>query len=134
VTAPKQVSIWFTEEVEPAFSRIEVTDSSGTRIDEGGTHIDANRELLHVWVKPLSPGTYKVTWHIMSVDTASYAGRFHLHRRTITVRPAIDRQQGVTRRVVCRIPYLPMARICSWSDLVWSRRQVALWPGRPPHR
>jgi copper resistance protein C len=82
VTAPKQVSIWFTEAVEPAFSRIEVTDSSGTRVDEGGTHIGANRELLHVRVKPLSPGTYKVTWHVVSVDTHHTQGDF-----TFTVAP-----------------------------------------------
>lgn len=81
--APKEVSIWFTEEVEPAFSRIEVTDGTGTRVDEGGTHIDAgNRKLLHVGVKPLPPSTYKVTWHVVSVDTHHTQGDF-----TFTVAP-----------------------------------------------
>jgi copper resistance protein C len=83
VPAPKQVSIWFTEQVEPAFSRIEVTDSAGNRVDDGGTHIDAaNRELLHVAVKKLPPGTYKVTWHVVSVDTHHTQGDF-----TFTVAP-----------------------------------------------
>jgi copper resistance protein C len=77
VAAPKQVSIWYTEEVEPAFSRIEVTNSAGKRVDEGGTHIDAaNHELLHVAVKKLPPGTYKVTWHVVSVDTHHTQGDF----------------------------------------------------------
>jgi hypothetical protein len=83
VAAPKQVSIWYTEEVEPAFSRIEVTNGAGQRVDEGGTHIDpANRELLHVALKPLPPGTYKVTWHVVSVDTHHTQGDF-----TFTVAP-----------------------------------------------
>jgi copper resistance protein C len=83
VAPPKQVSIWFTEEVEPAFSRIEVTDGNGNRVDEGSTTIDAaNPELLNVAVKPLPPGTYKVTWHVVSVDTHHTKGDF-----TFTVAP-----------------------------------------------
>ncbi len=81
--APKEVSIWFTEQVEPAFSRIEVTDSVGNRVDDGGTHTDSsNRALLHVAVKKLPPGTYKVTWHVVSVDTHHTQGDF-----TFTVSP-----------------------------------------------
>jgi len=77
VGAPKQVSIWFTEEVEPAFSRVEVTDGHGNRVDEGDTKIDAaNHELLHVTVKPLTPGAYRVTWHVVSVDTHHTQGDF----------------------------------------------------------
>jgi copper resistance protein C len=83
VAAPKEISIWFTEEVEPAFSRIEVTDAAGKRVDEGGTHVDAaNAELLHVAVTKLPPGTYKVTWHVVSVDTHHTQGDF-----TFTVAP-----------------------------------------------
>lgn len=81
--APKEVSIWFTEEVEAAFSRIEVTDGTGNRVDDGGTHIDAaNHELLRVALKKLPPGTYKVTWHVVSVDTHHTQGDF-----TFTVAP-----------------------------------------------
>ena len=83
VAVPKEISIWFTEEVEPAFSRIEVTDGNGSRVDEGGTKIDAaNHELLNVAVKLLLPGTYKVTWRVVSVDTHHTQGDF-----TFTVVP-----------------------------------------------
>ncbi len=83
VAAPKEVSIWFTEQVEPAFSKIEVTDAAGARVDQGGTLIDAaNHELLHVALKPLAPGTYKVSWHVVSVDTHHTQGDF-----TFTVAP-----------------------------------------------
>lgn len=83
VPPPTQVSIWYTEEVEPAFSRIDVTDAAGRRVDEGGTRLDpANHELLHVAVKKLPPGRYKVTWHVVSVDTHHTQGDF-----TFTVAP-----------------------------------------------
>ncbi|HEY7991314.1 MAG TPA: copper homeostasis periplasmic binding protein CopC [Stellaceae bacterium] len=77
VAAPKDVSIWFTEQVEPAFSAIEVTDASGHRVDEGGTHRDpANARLLHVALKKLPQGDYKVTWRVVSVDTHRTQGDF----------------------------------------------------------
>jgi copper resistance protein C len=77
VAAPKEVSIWFTEQVEPAFSAIVVTDAAGNRVDQGGTHPDpANPMLLHVALKPLAPGAYEVRWHVVSVDTHRTQGDF----------------------------------------------------------
>jgi copper resistance protein C len=35
VTVPHEVKLWFTEELEPAFSTIAVTDTSGRRVDSG---------------------------------------------------------------------------------------------------
>jgi copper resistance protein C len=77
VAAPKEVAIWFTEQPEPAFSAIEVTDEAGTRVDRGGTHADpADAKELHVALKMLKPGTYKVRWHVVSVDTHRTQGDF----------------------------------------------------------
>lgn len=85
--APKQVSIWYTEEVEPAFSTITVTNSAGQRVDDGNTQIDPkNRELLHVLLKQLKPGTYKVRWHVVAVDTHRTQGSF-----SFTVAPGAGR-------------------------------------------
>jgi copper resistance protein C len=76
-SAPKQVSIWYTEEAEPAFSQIIVTNAAGQQVDKGDTHIDpSNPELLHVSLKPLKPGAYKVHWHVVSVDTHRTEGDF----------------------------------------------------------
>jgi copper resistance protein C len=77
VAKPTQISIWFTEDLEPAFSAIEVTDADGGRVDTGDTHIDsANPKLLHVSLKSLAAGTYKVSWHVVSVDTHRTQGDF----------------------------------------------------------
>lgn len=75
--APTQVQIWFTEKLEPAFSKVEVRDAKGARVDRGNAKVDVrNPTLLHVSLKPLAPGTYKVVWHVISVDTHATQGNF----------------------------------------------------------
>jgi methionine-rich copper-binding protein CopC len=68
-TAPTEISITFTEEVEPKFSTIQVLDGGGKRVDDGKAHTAPdNAKLLSVGLKPLAPGTYKVMWHAMAAD------------------------------------------------------------------
>ena len=76
-TAPVEVRVWFTEALEPAFSTIEVVDQSGVRVDLGPARVDpASSSLLQVRLKPLGPGTYRVKWRVLSVDTHVTAGDF----------------------------------------------------------
>jgi len=47
-----------------------VQDASGTRVDQGKAQVDrANPSVMHIGLKPLRPGTYKVHWRVLSVDT-----------------------------------------------------------------
>ncbi len=81
--SPPELKLWFTQALEPAFSTIEVVDQAGKRVDKGGATVDAqDRKLLKLSLPPLSPGTYKVTWRVTSVDTHVTNGSF-----TITVAP-----------------------------------------------
>ena len=74
---PAQVRVWFTEAIEPAFSTLEVLNQSGDRVDRGPAQVDtASRALLHVPLKPLGPGTYRVKWRVLSVDTHVTEGDF----------------------------------------------------------
>ena len=76
-SAPAEVRIWFTEAIEPAFSSIQVFDGAGKQLDKKDTHPDpSNRSLLQVSLPPLGPGTYKVVWHVVSVDTHKTNGDF----------------------------------------------------------
>jgi copper resistance protein C len=76
-TAPTQVTIWFTQELEPAFSSIEVQNASGQRVDNGNAQVDPkDASILHVALKPLPPGKYKVQWRVVSVDTHPTEGTF----------------------------------------------------------
>ncbi len=75
--APAQIKLWFTERLEPAFTTMQVLDRSGKRVDKGDPQVDgADAALLLVSVPPLAPGTYRVTWRVLSVDTHVSEGDF----------------------------------------------------------
>jgi copper resistance protein C len=76
-TAPTEVKIWFTQELEPAFSSIKVFDASDNEVDKKDTHQDdADKKLLIVSLNSLLPGEYKVVWEVVSVDTHRTSGDF----------------------------------------------------------
>jgi copper resistance protein C len=76
-TPPDAVTMWFTQELEPAFTTATVTDASGNTVDVGPAQVDSkDRTELRVALKKLSPGTYTVAWHALSVDTHTTTGHF----------------------------------------------------------
>lgn len=82
-SAPAQVVLQFSEPIEAAFSRVEVTDSAGRRVDKGDGRPDpTDRSRMRVSLQPLAPGTYRVNWHVLSSDTHRTEGDF-----TFTVKP-----------------------------------------------
>lgn len=75
--APYEVVLTFTQNLEAAFSTAQVTDSSGARVDQGKAQVSGNT--MTVGLKSLGPGSYKVHWHVLSVDTHSTEGTFTFH-------------------------------------------------------
>ena len=73
-SAPREVSLTFTQNLESAFSSVQVTDANGARVDQGKAQIGGNT--MRVGLKSLSPGTYRVRWHALSVDTHKTEGSF----------------------------------------------------------
>jgi copper resistance protein C len=73
-TPPHDLTIWFTQDLEPAFSTIAVSDANGASVADGAATISANT--MHVGLKALAAGTYKVHWHAVSVDTHTTEGDF----------------------------------------------------------
>ena len=73
-TAPHEVTLWFTQKLEPAFSTITVTDPAGKRVDTGKTRVSGSQ--MSVSLRPGGSGTYHVTWHVLSVDTHTTDGSF----------------------------------------------------------
>jgi len=72
--APHQVTLWFTQKLEPAFSTITVTNAAGERVDTGKTRVSGNQ--MSISLRPGGAGTYHVTWHVLSVDTHTTDGNF----------------------------------------------------------
>jgi copper resistance protein C len=76
-TSPAEVRIWFTENIEPAFSALQVFDASGKEVDKRDVHLDrSDHALLHVSLPQLGAGIYKVVWRLVSVDTHVTNGSF----------------------------------------------------------
>ena len=81
--SPPEVVLSFSQELEPAFSTIRVTDRDGKQVDRGDKRVDsADRSILRVSLPPLAPGTYRVQWRVLSVDTHVTEGDY-----TFTVQP-----------------------------------------------
>jgi methionine-rich copper-binding protein CopC len=75
--SPPQVSLWFSQELEPAFSSARILDRDGKQVDKQDQRVDrANRALLQVSLPQLPPGRYRVVWRVLSVDTHVTEGDF----------------------------------------------------------
>ena len=73
-SAPQEVLLTFTERLEPAFSIIEVTDVSGTRVDSGKSEV--NGSTMRVRLKVLREGQYRVRWRAITPDAHRVDGDF----------------------------------------------------------
>lgn len=65
--APDEIRLWFTEPLEPAFSRITLRDSHGTLVEIPPVQVDiADRHQLFVPLDGLPDGLYSVSWCVTS--------------------------------------------------------------------
>jgi hypothetical protein len=71
---PREVTLWFTQKLEPAFSGIVVTNAAGERVDSGKARVSGNQ--MSVSLRPGGSGTYHVNWHVLSVDAHKTDGNF----------------------------------------------------------
>ena len=79
---PRQVQLFFTQELEPAFSSATIVAASGQPVPAGAAAIDPQNKMEMVLNLPgLAPGTYKVSWHAVSVDTHRTEGSFSFEVR-----------------------------------------------------
>jgi methionine-rich copper-binding protein CopC len=76
-TSPKEIRLTFSEGVEPRFSGIELATADGRTIATGPAVRDpGDDKQLVLAVPPLAPGRYKVSWHVVSVDTHRTEGAY----------------------------------------------------------
>ena len=80
--APQQIRLSFTQGIEPAFSRVELSTAQGQPVQTGPATVDpSNNTQLVVGVPRLGPGRYRVKWHVVSVDTHPTDGSFEFEVR-----------------------------------------------------
>lgn len=76
-TSPAQIELWFSDDLEPAFSTIRVIDAARRRVDRNDVHVDAtDARVLEVSLPVLAPGRYRVVWRALSIDTHAIHGSF----------------------------------------------------------
>lgn len=75
--SPSKAEIYFTEDLEAAFSRMKVTNASGQSEDAGRAHIvNGHPRTLVVPLQHLKPGTYTVHWHVVARDGHTTHGSY----------------------------------------------------------
>ncbi len=72
-TSPHELTLWFTQKLEPAFSSVEVMGPNGSSIG-GKAQVSGNT--MRVGIKAAGPGAYHVHWQALSVDTHKTQGSF----------------------------------------------------------
>ena len=75
--SPPEIRLRFSQALEPAFCTVKVLDRAGQAVNAGDTAADASdRRLLRTPLQSLPPGTYRVVWRVLSVDTHVTEGDF----------------------------------------------------------
>lgn len=65
---PKSVDTWFSGKVAAEWSKIEVTDANGKRVDTGEVSDGGDPKHLSVGLKSVAPGSYDVKLNVISGD------------------------------------------------------------------
>ena len=82
-SAPAEITLRFSERIEPAFSSLQVTGPNGERVDGADMQVKGTEPMvMHASLRKLAAGTHKVVWRVVSVDTHVTDGDF-----TFTVAP-----------------------------------------------
>jgi methionine-rich copper-binding protein CopC len=74
--APGELRLSFTQDIVLAFSGVQVTAVGGGAIPAGKPILSAPNVLSVSLGHALKPGAYRVTWHVVSVDTHASSGAY----------------------------------------------------------
>ena len=74
--APKTVQIWFSGKIAAEWSKIQVTNADGKRMDTGDVTNDGDPKFLSVKLQELPAGKYDVELNVISGDGHRVKGSF----------------------------------------------------------
>jgi len=75
-SSPTKVELWFSGKVSGEWSKIQVTDASGKRVDTKKVSNSDDPKHLSVDLEALSAGEHKVLWNVISGDGHRIKGSF----------------------------------------------------------
>ncbi|MFO1353083.1 MAG: copper resistance protein CopC [Gammaproteobacteria bacterium] len=68
-TLPKEIKLWFSEKLEPAYSSIVVIDQQGKPVSTPPAAVaPADPKLMVLPLESLAPGVYQIQYRVLSVD------------------------------------------------------------------
>ena len=80
--APPVLRLYFSEPIEPLFSGATLASADGNPVTTGAASADPqSRAVLVLPLPPLAPGRYRVSWHIVSVDSHRTQGSYEFEVR-----------------------------------------------------
>jgi len=76
--SPRELRLYFTQGVVTAFSHVHVVSDAGSVVPTGKLVTDRSDQTIVIvrLGRALTPGTYSVSWHVVSVDTHTSQGTF----------------------------------------------------------
>ncbi|WP_338556385.1 CopC domain-containing protein YobA [Erwinia sp. E_sp_B04_7] len=76
--SPQALTLTFTEDIEPAFSGVTITDAGqkAMPLAEAERAPQQHNQLIVPLQKPLTTGQYQVNWHVLSVDGHKTNGNY----------------------------------------------------------
>ncbi|NIG18141.1 MULTISPECIES: copper homeostasis periplasmic binding protein CopC [Pantoea] len=77
-SSPQNLTLTFTEDVEPAFSGVEVLNAQNQpmAVEKAKLNDKQHDQLIVPISKPLPSGHYQVNWHVLSVDGHKTKGSY----------------------------------------------------------
>ena len=75
-SAPKEVSVTFSEDVSAVSGGLSVLNRDGKRVDDGTSHVSNGRTLVTGITDALPDGTYVATYRVLSADGHPVSGSF----------------------------------------------------------
>jgi methionine-rich copper-binding protein CopC len=76
-SSPPRVTLWFSEQLEAAFSKVQVLNAQDKRVDKDDAAVNPDDgKQVDVSLPELAPGTYRVHWRVLSVDSHVNEGDF----------------------------------------------------------
>lgn len=76
VSSPANVTIHFSEALEPKFSTISVTDAAGHVVNKEPSVVGADAKTMTLTLPTLAPGVYTVNWVGVAADTHRSQGDY----------------------------------------------------------
>jgi methionine-rich copper-binding protein CopC len=77
VSAPANVTVHFSEALEPKFSKLTLADAAGTVVSKDPSVVSADAKVMTLPLPTLAAGLYTVNWVSVALDSHRAQGKYN---------------------------------------------------------